>query len=205
MAKKIGIFHIDDHKIFTEGMHAMLREEPQISWLGSATTLGEGLKQCRQLKPDLVLLDYFLPDGNGLDAADILMKDLPTVHLLMLTMENSPSIIDKCKQAGLGGCLQKTIGKVDMMAAIQKVMQHLPVFPQPSPQAVVRQDNTPNNISRREKEIAILVAKGLTSAEIADKLHLSVLTINTHRRNIMRKLNVKNLAQWAMVVGEWGK
>ncbi|HSK13208.1 MAG TPA: response regulator transcription factor [Phnomibacter sp.] len=202
--KKIRIFHIDDHKLFSQGIYSLLRDEPQVEWLGSATTMAEGLTQCRQLKPDMVLLDYFLPDGNGLMAANLLMNDLPTVQMILLTMENSPTIIDKCQQMGLGGCLQKTIGKDELMSAIRKVLDHQPVFPMPNPKMAKMQQDPLHNISRREREIAFLVAQGLTSNEIAEKLNLSMLTVTTHRRNLMRKLDIKNMAQLVALVTGWG-
>lgn len=205
MIKKIRVFHIDDHKIFSQGLYSLLREEPQIAWIGSATTMAEGLTQCRQLKPDLVLLDYFLPDGNGLMAASLLMNDLPQMHMILLTMENSPSIIEKCRQLGMGGCLQKTIGHDEMMSAIRKVVRHQQVFPPVDPGQPKPNEDPLSSISRREREIAFLVAQGLTSNEIAEKLNLSMLTVTTHRRNIMRKLDIKNMAQLVALVTGWGK
>lgn len=198
--KPVRIFHIDDHLLFTQGVYSLLYDVPEITWLGSATNMQQGLQGCRVLQPDLLLLDYFLPDGNGLDLAKQLMQEDPSLHIIFLTMENSRSIMQQCKEMGIGGYLLKSTGRTELLDAIKTVQQRQQYYMWRQP------DNLPlsehdklQRLSKREREIVLLVCEGMTTAEIADKLNLSQLTVSTHRKNLLRKLDLKNAAQLAML------
>ncbi|RPA69161.1 DNA-binding response regulator [Cyclobacteriaceae bacterium YHN15] len=202
MPAKIKIVHIDDHLLFVQGVFSLLSEEATIEWLGSATSIKEGLSLCEQFRPKVVLLDYFLPDGNGLHAAQQIIAMDPSVLIIMLSMESNPYVIEKCREAGVMGFLPKSIDRDKLMEAILSATKGKTSFPElkNAPKSNVSMSNKLDVLSKREKEIALLISEGLTSAQISEKLFLSLLTVNTHRRNLLNKLNLNNTAQLSALI-----
>jgi DNA-binding NarL/FixJ family response regulator len=202
MQKKIRILHIDDHLLFVQGVYSLIGDQPNIDWLGSATTIKEGLQLCDKYKPEVVLLDYFLPDGNGFNAAKQIISLIPTVHIIMLSMESNPFVIDKCREAGVKAFLPKSIDREKLMDSIESAIQGKTSFPKYKIKeaSVKPMNNRLDVLSKREKEIALLISEGLTSAQISEKLFLSLLTVNTHRRNLLNKLNLNNTAQLSSLI-----
>lgn len=201
----IRLLHIDDHKLFVQGVFSLLEEVSHIQWLGSASNIQEGMVMLNDLKPDLVLLDYFLPDGNGIEATNKILSVLPKALILILTMENNPSILEKCKKAGVMAFLPKTIDKDQLTNAIEAAASGKTTFPvsERIPSPIEYKHKSLFDLSKREKEIAFLVAKGNTSRQISEKLFLSLLTVNTHRRNLLKKLGVNNTAQLSALINNF--
>jgi DNA-binding NarL/FixJ family response regulator len=199
---RIRLLHIDDHLLFVQGVYSLLLDEEAVQWMGSASTVEEGIKLCRIEKPDIVLLDYFLPDGTGLVATQKILAQNPTTRILMLTMEDSLVVMEQCKEAGVLGFLPKSIGRDELIKALLAASKGESTFPKLREiKPLSRPVSTKLDLlSRREKEIAYLVAQGLSSTEIAKKLFLSLLTVNTHRRNMLGKLDIKNIAQLALLI-----
>jgi DNA-binding NarL/FixJ family response regulator len=202
MQNKIRILHIDDHLLFVQGVYSLVGDQPNIEWLGSATTIKEGLQLCEKYRPEVVLLDYFLPDGNGIIAAQQLISMIPNIHIIILTMESNAHVIEKCREVGVKAFLPKSIDRDILMESIESAIQGKTSFPKYKIKEESNKplDNRIDLLSKREKEIALLISEGLTSAQISEKLFLSLLTVNTHRRNLLNKLNLNNTAQLSALI-----
>jgi DNA-binding NarL/FixJ family response regulator len=207
MEEKIRLIHIDDHLIFLQGLRSMLAENPKIAYLGNAGTLADGLKLFRSINPDLVLLDYFLPDGKGLSLAQEFLSINPDIKIVMLTMEDHPDLMEICRSFGVLGFLSKTVDKQELFRAIDEVMQGKPFFPESQITGLTSAGTGAEEklalLSIREKQIAYLITEGYTSAEISQKLFLSQFTVNTHRRNVLQKLGLSNTAQLAALMAKY--
>lgn len=194
--KKVTIAIADDHKIFVEGIQSVTKETGWLDWVGQAHTAKEAVVLFREKRPSVLLLDYHLPDGKGVDVAGEILKENPSAIILMLSMENDNDIIYQCKTIGVKGYLIKNLSSDELLSAVEDAVSGTTVFmwsaekPAPKPQADV--------LSKREKEIIQLIKQGLTSHEIANKLFLSTYTVDTHRRNILRKLDLKNTAMMVL-------
>lgn len=192
--KKIKTLVIaDDHRLFIEGIKTVIAEEPWISWAGAAYTAKETIEIWRSKKPDLLLLDYYFPDGKGMDVAKEILAENTDTAIIMLSMEDDNDIIYACKSAGVMGYLIKNLSSDELLEAIEQVSLGIPVFMWGTEKRAGF-EKPADLLSKREKEIVHWVRNGLTSQEIAAKLFLSVYTVDTHRRNILRKLDLKNTA-----------
>lgn len=194
--RKISIAIIDDHKIFAEGIQSVTKEIGWLNWVGEAFNANEGLALYREKKPEVLLLDYHLPDAKGIDVARTILKENPSAIILMLSMENDNDIIYQCKTEGVMGYLIKNLSSDELLSAIEETISGTPVFMW----SAEKQEHKSNAdiLSKREKEIIMLIRQGLTSQEIANKLFLSTYTVDTHRRNILRKLDLKNTAMMVL-------
>jgi len=193
---EIKLVHIDDHQLFVQGVSALIENETFLDSYISAGTLAKGLEVCRSFKPDLVLLDYFLPDANGSKSITKILKINPEIKILLLTMEDSLNIIEECKFAGAFGFLSKTLTKKDLVTAIKNAIEGIQSFPEAANQkpSGTNSSETTCSLSKREKEITILAAEGLTDSQIAEKLNLSELTVKTQHRILIQKLKSQTSA-----------
>ena len=194
--RKISIAIADDHKIFAEGIQSVTKEIGWLHWVGQAYTAKETIAMYKEKRPDVLLLDYHLPDGKGTDVAKEILKDHSSAIILMLSMENDNDIIYQCKTVGVMGYLIKNLSSDELLSAIEEAISGVPVFMW----SAEKQTQKPqvDILSKREKEIIQLIRQGLTSHEIANKLFLSTYTVDTHRRNILRKLDLKNTAMMVL-------
>ncbi|MBH2003182.1 MAG: response regulator transcription factor [Sphingobacteriia bacterium] len=190
---KTTIAIADDHKIFVEGIRSVLKEVDWLNWKGEAFTAKEAVRLYKEKQPDVFLLDYYFPDGTGLNVATEILESNPAATIIILSMENDTDLVYQCRQVGIKGYIIKNLSSEELLTAIQETIQGNSVFMWDY-EPVVNKQPLENNISKREIEIVGLISKGLTSQEIAETLHLSTYTVNTHRRNILRKLELKNTA-----------
>lgn len=183
----------DDHQLFIEGIRTVTKEVPWLQWAGEAFSAKDALELFQHQRPDVLLLDYYFPDGKGVDVALQILAKNPEAVIIMLSMENDNDIIYQCKVAGVRGYLIKNLSSDELISAIEEAIAGIPVFMWGNEKPVAFNKET-DILSKREKEIIHWIRNGLTSQEIAAKLFLSTYTVDTHRRNILRKLELKNTA-----------
>ncbi|MFL5808416.1 MAG: response regulator, partial [Flavisolibacter sp.] len=194
----IRVFIVDDHPVVIEGIHALLQNEKDVEWVGQAMNAQSCLGFFVNNTADVVLMDINLPDMSGVDLCGVMKEKYPGVLVLGLSTFNQGIYIKKMMENGASGYILKNASKEELIRAIHAVRDGCIYFSgevgdtlkayQRSSMAVVPV------LSRRESEILALIAEGYTNPEMADKLYVSPFTIDSHRKNLLAKLNVKNTA-----------
>jgi DNA-binding NarL/FixJ family response regulator len=195
----------DDHEVVRRGLCALLRNQPDWEVCGEASDGREAVEKVLALKPAVVILDIGMPNLNGLEATRQILKANPGVKVLILTLHDSDQVVQEVLDAGARGFLLKTDAARDLVAAVDALRRDKIYFT-PKVAAMVldgylRRENgsapeTParNRLTPREREIVQLLAEGKSSKEVAVALGLSVKTAETHRSNIMRKLELHSVS-----------
>jgi DNA-binding NarL/FixJ family response regulator len=201
--KAFRILIADDHEVVRRGLRAMLENHPGWEVSGEASDGREAVERTVELKPDLVLLDIGMPNLNGIEAARQILANCPATHILILTMHYSPQVVREVLAVGARGFLLKSDAGRDLVTAVEAVQQHRTFFTNQVTDIVVdgylnRDRKEPlqpkNRLTAREREVVQLLAEGKSSKEVAIALNLSVKTAETHRTNIMRKLDLHSVA-----------
>jgi DNA-binding NarL/FixJ family response regulator len=192
----IKVFIVDDHYMVIEGIHSLLKNEAGIEWVGHATNAASCISFLQNNMADVILMDISLPDKSGIDLCREVKKAYPAVYILGLSTFNQQSFIEKMLESGATGYLLKNATQEELMEGIQTVMkgkQYLSFDAATSLRQGAENNNAPV-ITRREKEVLGLIADGLTNGEIAQQLFISIATVDTHRKNLLAKFEVKNTA-----------
>jgi two-component system, NarL family, nitrate/nitrite response regulator NarL len=197
--KKIKIIIADDHSLFINGLQLLLKEESWVEITDIANDGKELLDILHTNQPDLILLDLNMPHLNGLEASRHIKQNYPAVKLIILSTYNEEHLIEKAKNIGINGYLLKNCNREELLQAISLVMNNQSSFPYFEPKEYNLFDKEDNflkqfNLTKRELEIINLIKNGFTNQQIADKLFLSIYTIETHRKNIMHKLRLNTPA-----------
>lgn len=199
----INVLIADDHQLMADGLEQILVQEPQYRVVGKAANGKQLMQLLNGTRPQLILLDISMPYMNGLDTAIAVRKLLPEVKIVFISMHYDAKMIAYAREAGLNGFIIKTAGTPVLKQALQEVMNGGFCCVEPHLNTIDAPDKKQEGlilkfkISARETEIIRLINKGMASKEIALQLSLSVLTIETHRKNIFRKLRLKNVAELA--------
>jgi DNA-binding NarL/FixJ family response regulator len=196
--EKIRIMLADDHPLFIEGLSMMLRREPDFELCGIANNGREVLEMLPTTKPDLILLDINMPKMNGLETIKYIRQSYPNVKIVMLSGYFDDAIIKEAKIKGANGYLLKSSQRDELIHTIKMVYSGA-LFATPQQEDTVSGDFLANdkflaqfNLTKRERELIQLIKNGMTNQEIAQNLHLSVYTVETHRKNIMQKLKLNS-------------
>lgn len=194
---KIGI--VDDHQMFIDGIRSLLRKEDNAVFVFEANTAEDALSILKTQVPDLLITDISMPGMSGTDLTKVVKGLYPDMKVLVLTMYNDPSIISEILNAEAEGYILKNTGKNELINAINKIMDGGTYYSK-EVLAKIRELNRKNSalvqkeeLSPREIEILQLVCDELTTAEIAEKLFLSTHTVDTHRKNILKKTGHKTI------------
>lgn len=213
MDKKIRIVLADDHAIMREAVRVYLNTCPQFDVVGEAANGHEALDCARKLEPDILVMDVTMPKLNGIEALGILRIERPQLKVLMLTMHRDPGKVRAIVEAGAQGYVNKECPMEKLVEAIETVIDGHPFYDaeisEVFMQQYIEERERPKRpviqeLSPREREVLTHIANGLTNKETAAQLHLSVRTIETHRENIMRKLDIhtaSGLTKFAIAKG----
>ena len=203
--ERIRILLADDHNVLREGMRLLLERQPGFEVVGEASDGRETIVLVEELQPDVVIMDIAMPNLNGIEATRRITERSPRVGVVILSMHHDESYVIRSLKAGARAYILKDALKTELVAAIQAVAQGRSFFsPKVSQilqedyfQALGRKgsDDTYDLLTDREHEILQLIAEGKTNKEVANLLHLSLHTVDTHRTHILQKLNLHSVPE----------
>ncbi|MFT3843826.1 MAG: response regulator transcription factor [Lacibacter sp.] len=191
---KIRVFIVDDHYMVVEGIRSLLQTEREIEWMGHAMNADSCLAYLQQQQPDVILMDISMPGKTGIDLCKEVKEKYPSVFILGLSTFNQQSFIQKMMENGASGYILKNATQKELIEAIQMVAKGKTYLSDEVADRLKETINTQPVLTRREKEVLDLIAEGMTNNEIAGKLFVSVSTVDTHRKNLLTKLDAKNTA-----------
>jgi DNA-binding NarL/FixJ family response regulator len=188
----IRILLVDDHPVVRHGLRGMLESELDLTVVGEASSGDEGVRRAAELRPDLVLMDLRMPDGDGVQATGRILAQTPGVRVVVLTTYESDRDILRAIEAGAGGFLLKDATPAELAEAVRAAARGETVLAPSVASALVRQVRSPAPpaLSAREAEVLRLVARGLTNADIGRELFISEATVKTHLLRAFNKLDV---------------
>jgi len=192
----IKVFIVDDHHMVVEGIRVLLHSDNSgINLVGSAGSAEACMLLLAKQLPDVILMDINLPEINGIELCRMVREKYPSVFVIGLSTFNQLSYIKKMMENGASGYLLKNAGREELTGAINKVIRGQE-FMSPEVALLLRTEATRQAplLTRREKEVLELIVEGLTNNEIAKKLFISIATVDTHRKNLLTKLNARNTA-----------
>lgn len=198
MSEKVRVFVCDDHTIFREGLKAIFRHEPSVEIVGEASDGRQCLDAIMKVRPDVVLTDIAMPNLSGFDVARRVQQTGKDIRVIILTMYEEEEVVARCLDAGVAGYVLKDAPLSELTQAIHVVQKGGQYLSPRVLKKVVAQyvkgaghtETSYDRLSDREREILKLLADGLSIKEIASQLTLSVKTVDAHKYNLMRKLDL---------------
>ena len=198
--KSLRILLADDHELLRQGLRTLIEHQSGWQVCGEATTGREAVAKARELKPDIVVMDFTMPELNGMEATRQIRAALPRTQVLILTMHESEELVREVLAAGARGYVLKSDAGRVLVDALKALADQKPYFTSRISALVL--EGYLNPITRehpaltpREREIVQLVAEGRSTKELADRLGITPKTAETHRTNIMRKLNLHSVSE----------
>jgi two-component system response regulator NreC len=201
---KIRLLLVDDHAVVRMGLRMLFESEPDIEILGEAASAHEAIEAATRLHPEVILMDIGLPDLSGIDATRAIKKAMPTICVVALTIHEDQEYFFKMLEAGASGYVPKRAAPEELLTAIRTAARG-EVYLYPSLAKLLVKDylgqthpvpvSPENELTNREKEVLQQLANGLSNDEIASKLVISAKTVERHRENIMRKLNLHSRSE----------
>lgn len=206
MMEPLRLLVVDDHEVVRKGLRSVLEQQPGWQVAGEASDGREAVAKAKELKPDVTVLDISMPSLNGLEATRQMLKQDARAKVLILTMHDSDPLIQSVLNAGARGYLLKSDAGKDLVTAVEAVRRNKTFFTAKVGQMVLDGyldkkpkpadgDAPPSRLTPRQREIVQLLAEGKSSKEVAVALGLSVKTAETHRANIMRRLECHSVSE----------
>jgi DNA-binding NarL/FixJ family response regulator len=206
---KIRILIVEDHHLVAEAWRIMLQSEEDFIIVGDADNENDAIQFATNLRPDIILMDINLKNGNGINATSEICNILPKTKVIGLSLHDDVAFVKKILSLGAKGYLTKNTSKKEFIEAIRKVHEGESYISQEIKEKLFQAmmfepDQKKRDLTMKEIEIVKLISQGLTSKEIGEKIFLSPRTVETHRHNILKKLELPNAAQltkWAKEKG----
>ena len=202
--KKIKLLIVDDHQLVLDGLKTLIKDVPGFVLAGEANSGDDALRLARSCQFDIALMDIEMSGKNGIETTRELLREYPKAKILALTMYNEKGIINKVMEAGASGYVLKNVNKAELIDAIKKIADGQKYFSSDVVTTLLEKNATKigsdleetgfEKPTKREVEILRLIVLGLSNREIGEKLFISPRTVDTHRTNMMEKLQVKNIA-----------
>ena len=194
---------VDDHTLFRAGLRRLLEAEEGFAVIAEAGNAAEALDQVRELQPDVVLMDIGMPGMSSFDAARFMKEELPRVRIVFLTMHEDEQYLTRCLNAGADGYLLKDVPAHKLIQVVRQIHGGKKYM---NPELLSKTEDSSRNRKRsgtkqglaltpRERQVMKMIAEGLSVRQVADRLGLSVKTVEAHKFNLMRKLDLHNRAQ----------
>jgi DNA-binding NarL/FixJ family response regulator len=204
--KPLRILIADDHDLMRRGIRTMLTSNPGMEICAEAKTGREAVEEAEKLRPDIAILDIGMPDLNGVEAARRIRKASPGTEILILSLHYSDQLVREIVDAGVRGYVVKSDSDRDLLIAVETLAKHKPFFTPHATEMILGSFNTGGpvkeipeligeRLTSREREIVQLLAEGKSSKEVASALGISIKTAETHRANVMRKLELHNVSE----------
>ena len=203
--RKIRILLADDHQLMRSGVRLMLEREPDLTVVGEASDGREAVALAKSLKPELVVMDIGMPNLNGIEAAHQMTQDNPELAIVMVSMHSDETYILRALKAGARGYLLKDSAEADLIKAVHAVAGGKSFFSPVVSRLLLddyirklKRSGTEDSydlLTPREREILQLIAEGKSNKDVANLLDLSVYTVESHRANLMEKLNLRGLPE----------
>jgi two-component system response regulator NreC len=203
MTKK-RILLVDDHQLIIDGLRGFIENNGTYQVVGEANTGTDAVKLAGVLNPDVILMDIEMPEMSGIQASEEIKRNFPHIKIIIVSMHNEKQLIKKLIDQGADGYLLKNSQQSEVMDAIEKVIKNQPYFSQDVTLSLLDKSQakighstetlSELQLTERETEILKLVSQGMTNKEIGDTLNISHRTVDTHRTNLMKKLDVTNVA-----------
>jgi len=205
MTKSIRVLIVDDHPMVAEGLQSILESYDDIEVIGSLSNGREAVERAADLAPDVILMDLNMPDLGGLSATEILLERAPATRIIILTMHDSPEYISSALNHGAMGYILKDVPTDEIKQAIDAVMLGNKYLCTGAKGSLKPKDgNTRVALTNREQTILLELAQGKSNKEVAQRLDISVRTVETHRKNIKRKLGISSTAGLTRYALEYG-
>jgi len=197
----IRVLLADDHRIITDGLQGLLATVPDIECIGTAENGAEAIHAVEHLAVDVVLMDIDMPVLDGLAATERIKDKWPQVKVIILSMHDEAAMVQRMMELGADGYLVKNCGRDELLLAIRDVHAGRKHFGSALMESLLskRQESAAQSgllkdLSERETEVLAALAEGLTNKEIGERLFISPRTVDTHRTNLMKKLDTHNIA-----------
>jgi len=193
----------DDHQMFIDGIKSILKNEKEITIIGEALNGKLLINQFDTVRPDIVLMDINMPDMDGVEATKLISTKFPSIKVIILSMHSSREFVAGLIEAGASGYILKNTGRKELVEAIQSVSEGKSYYSAAVTDVImdsfknpVRKIENPElpQLTDREKEVLKLIAREFSTKQIAEELFISTNTVETHRKNIMGKINARNMA-----------
>lgn len=199
--KTIRILVVDDHPVVRRGLVSCLAEHSRLEVAGEASDGEEAVRKAIELRPDLMLVDINMPRMDGLQVTEALQRAAPRVRVVILSIHNKPEYVQRVMKAGARGYVLKDTAPEELIRILELIHSGEVFFSPEVAQTALNQLVSPRGktsgatqLSRREREVLMLVARGQANKEIASELGVSVRTVETHRERVMHKLNLHSVA-----------